>query len=93
MTQIDVQKLLNELPVNLVGDGQMPNMFFVSVKGNVVLATTDAHAAYGYWEQLNPNQDSALEDRLNGVVCSSSIEDETDTRIIIDDMHRFGLLD
>lgn len=69
---------LEKMASNLVGDGKAPNIFFVSIGGNIVMITLDFDAAYEFWKQ-NSNQrqhETALEDRKTGVL--ATVEPESD---------------
>ncbi len=90
---------LNSLAYDMVGDGQTPNVFFVTLKGDVVLVTVDVAQAYGYWRGLaNARKECGLEDRMIGTVCEAGpIYDENgmakpQTFQRIDDAKRWGLL-
>ena len=71
-------KQLNALASEMVGDGKSPNLFFVTVKGNVVLTATDFAQAYGYWKSLArgyPKRiETMLEDRKVGIIASAGME-------------------
>ena len=85
---------LNKLATEMVGDGQSPNLFFVSCKGNILLVTTEFDTAYDYWRFMPRDVETMLEDRLNGVLASTeSIEDGStilrtydDTRMLQSDV-------
>ena len=70
-------KELEGLARNLVGDNEKPNLYFVSDKGGVLLVTTDFIMAHGTWKQLPRDQESALEDRLVGVLASTEPESDS----------------
>jgi hypothetical protein len=93
---------LEKLASELVGDGKRPNLFFVSVAGEVRLIARDFDLAYDAWRGLpyscglSPHAEVLLEDRLHGVICQTQLEVERpDTgakvRITIDDSKNFGL--
>jgi hypothetical protein len=87
-------KQLNTLARNMVGDGQKPNVYFVTVQGNSVLIATDFAQAYGYWRSLaNSRTESALEDRQIGVIADAGYLNEgAPTRWEVrDDSRHFGL--
>ena len=75
----------------MVGDGQIPNVFFVSEFSNVdgpglVMVTRDFNAAYTFWQSLPRTCETSLEDRLVGVLCSTEpIEDGSKILRTIDD--------
>ena len=60
--------VLEALARERVGDGQLPNLFFVSTYGNIQMVTLDEHAARAYWLTLPREADPILEDRLNGIL-------------------------
>lgn len=64
---------LNDLARDFVGDGNVPDVFFVTDRGDVVTVTYDATVAYDHWRSLasrRPLIESALESRKVGVVAS-----------------------
>lgn len=63
-------KALETLASEMVGDGKSPNLFFVTVLGNVTMITRDFQSAVHYWQKLPPLTQSAIEDRRTGVICS-----------------------
>ena len=68
-------KELNKLATEMVGDSGKPNVFFVSLEGNVQMVTTDFWQAYDYWKSLTPRlsgKETMLEDRKYGVICDRS---------------------
>jgi hypothetical protein len=72
--------VLNTLARDFVGDGKHRNMYFVTDNGDVVTITDDRDVAVAHWRQLaarRPLVESALEDRLTGVI--ASVEPEIDT--------------
>lgn len=78
---------------DMVGDGRKPNRYFVTDGGRVVLVTTDRVAAYRHWVVLarrRPLAESALEDRLFGVIASVSPDsDAPGARLeVLNDMDR-----
>jgi len=67
---------LENIARETVGDGKSPNLFFVSVEGNIGMITQDFLAAYRYWRDLPRNIETALEDRKTGTICDTTpIED------------------
>jgi hypothetical protein len=86
---------LEELARMLVGDGKNPNLFFVSVEGNVVMISRDFDSAYRKWREhaYTYDHECALEDRKNGTI--SSVEPEEDDPLgrmtTTDDSKRLGL--
>jgi hypothetical protein len=74
-------KQLNQLATEMVGDGKKQNVFFVTAKANVVLIAIHFETAYQYWRSLaNARQESALEDRQTGVICSAGMEPQYDSK-------------
>jgi len=75
-------KKINELEAlasNLIGDGQSPNLYFVTDRGVVVTVTRSFEVAREEWKQLSrrsPRLECALEDRKVGVL--ASVEPESD---------------
>lgn len=79
-------ELLEGLASQLIGDGQTPNLFFVTIAGNVQLITREFDTAYDYWRFLPRNIETTLEDRLTGVICSTEpIEDGSTKLVTYDD--------
>lgn len=81
-------KILNDLPVNMVGDGGSPNVFFVSLEGNVLLISLDFNVSYHFWRLISSkrDKDTTLEDRQHGVLASVEPEEEGSDKLIrIDD--------
>lgn len=60
--------LLEALASERVGDGLLPNLYFVSTYGNIQMVTLDEHAARAYWLTLPREADPVLEDRLTGIL-------------------------
>ena len=64
---------LNDLRQKMVGDSQLPNVFFVSVGNDTQLVSTDFNQAYVFWKGLSNTQktkEPAMADRIFGVICS-----------------------
>lgn len=64
---------LNDLARKMIGDSQLPNVFFVSVANDTQLVTTDFNQAYSFWKGLSRTQktkEPALADRVYGLICS-----------------------
>ncbi len=83
---------LQQMAVNIVGDGRRPNIFFVSVAGMITVITLEFTVAYRAWKAYAAGGDmeTALEDRLTGVIASvAPEEDDSDTLIRIDDSAHF----
>ncbi len=70
---------LEELARTMVGDGEKPNVFFVSESGEIRLVTTDFDLAYQCWRNISESleRETALEDRLNGTLASVQPEYES----------------
>ena len=73
---------MEALARDMVGDGKMPNVYFVSEfsKGKdgpgLVMISRDLNAAYTFWQSLPRTFETTLEDRLTGVLASTEpIED------------------
>lgn len=80
---------LNALARDYVGDGESPNHYIVTDRGNVVTVSDSFNTAYAHWQRLaarRPLVECALEDRLTGVLASVEPRDNpTDTRLIVID--------
>ena len=70
-------KNYNTQAQNEVGDGGLPNRYFVSVQGNVFIVSEDLDEAYTIWRHLPKNVETCLEDRLFGIICDTSLNEET----------------
>jgi hypothetical protein len=55
----------------MVGDGGKPNVYFVSDRSTVILATRHFKVAYAAWDALPKDHETTLEDRQNGVIAST----------------------
>jgi len=76
----------------MVGDGQSPNLYFVSLEGVIITVTRDFRTAHAEWSSLPTNVETMLEDRKNGVICDTSpIEDGSPILRTYDDSHFCGL--
>lgn len=87
---------LQILDSQMIGDGQMPNLFFVSEQGVIVTVTCDFSTAYSAWNKLatqTPRIECALEDRVNGTIADvGPSEDEPTGKLFRrDDSVTFGL--
>lgn len=85
---------LNKMAIKHVGDGQKPNLFFVTCSGNTILITSESDIAYKTWQKLPHNEETTLEDRLNGVVASCEKEHDDNDKWtgkywVNDDFSRF----
>lgn len=69
-------KELNVLATELIGDGKTPNLFFVSIKGDIVLVTPEFDTAHEYWLYLPRTIETALEDRRNGMLAATEPEED-----------------
>lgn len=78
---------LDALPREMVGDGKRPNVFFVTDEGHIALISLDFEISYLFWKTLaarRPLIESALEDRLTGVIASVEPEsDEPGARLMV----------
>lgn len=86
-------KKLNDLATEMVGDGKKKNVFFVTVKGDVVLIAVDFAQAYGYWRSLaNTRVQCMLEDRQTGVLADAGYlnEEQPHRWEVHDDTRAFG---
>ena len=64
---------LDELARDIVGDGQTPNVYFVTSYGKVQTITLSSEVAYEHWKDLvyrAKQSEPCLEDRLVGTICS-----------------------
>lgn len=72
-----------------IGDGMPPNLYFVTDEGVIVTITRSRELAYRHWRELSkrrPMVESAMEDRLNGVLASVEPEsDEPNARLVVSD--------
>jgi hypothetical protein len=84
-------KQLNELASTMVGDGDSPDVFFVTDKnGDVAMITVDFERAYSFWNDLPKTEQSTLENRKWGVICSTEPRNENDSRLVtMDDATEF----
>lgn len=75
---------------DMVGDGLVPNLFFVSCKGTIGMITGDFQAAYDYWKALPKTMETTLEDRQWGVIADTS-PDEDNSKLLVtwDDSRAF----
>lgn len=81
---------LELLATNVVGDGGVPNLFFVSIEGVIITVTRTFSVAYDHWKSLPRDKETALEDRKWGVICSTGAREEGSSQLItIDDSSRF----
>lgn len=85
--------VLEELARTMVGDGQTPDLFFITQKGVVVAVDVDPEAAYSRWRQCQHGKrgpvECALENRTYGVIASWQPEsDEPGARLECIDHYR-----
>lgn len=76
---------LEVLASQMVGDGKKPNLFFVSTEKNgIVFISRYFPSAYEMWKQVSIGncQETTLEDRQNGVLCSVEPEEEGSKKLI-----------
>lgn len=90
---------LDELAVNLVGDGNSPNLFFISRNNEdgqtatVITVTHDYNVAYSAWKMLAtrcPSLCPTLEDREHGTIASIDRDEETGRLVEHNDCNAFG---
>lgn len=71
---------LQTLASNHIADGDKNNFYFVSLNGIIQTVTSDFGVAYRHWRGLPRNQESALEDRQYGVICSVEPKEENQNK-------------
>lgn len=72
-------KELDKLATEMVGDGNKPNVFFVTHKGKVTTITRHFEVAHREWRKFAMQRmESALEDRLTGTIASAGVEETFD---------------
>jgi hypothetical protein len=82
---------LETLASSIIGDGKLPNVYFVTVAGKVRYIATNFDEARELWRKLPRNIETALEDRLFGVIASTEPRDDEDTRLVTyDDSNTFA---
>jgi len=80
---------LEDLARDMVGDGQRPNLFFVTLEGSVWTITMSLRDAYASWKDVATHtRNTTLEDRLHGIVASTYQDPETRRWVIEDDVER-----
>ncbi len=83
---------LETLASELIGDGQEPDLFFVTDRGNVCLLSVDGEQAYEAWLSLArrlPLTECSLESRTIGVLCTVEPEEDNSPHLVCwDDYHR-----
>ena len=73
---------LEALARDMVGDGETPDLFFVTDRGNVVCIETSAPKAYRRWKALaarRPLRECCLENRTYGTICSVEPQSDEDS--------------
>jgi hypothetical protein len=85
---------LETLARDMIGDGQSPDLFFVTDRGQVVSVDVCALSAYGRFMALarRPEKhECALENRTFGVIASIEPIDDTPNarRVLCDDFRMF----
>lgn len=77
-------EILNQMARDMVGDGERPDVFFVSINGNVTTVTSSFRTAYEEWLRVSRTKkvETSLEDRVFGVIASVEPEDEGSSRLI-----------
>jgi hypothetical protein len=77
-------EILDQMARDMVGDGERPDVFFVSVAGNIATVTSSFKTAYEEWVRVSwkAKIETALEDRLFGVIASVEPEDDGNARLI-----------
>ena len=88
---------LETLARETVGDGQTPDLFFVTDQGTVVTVTRDFDVASTAWVRLAQagrwQTECALENRTFGVIASvEPEEDESDRMVVCDSRGTFARL-
>lgn len=84
---------LERLASDMIGDGKVPDLFFVTHGGNVILVARDFEIAYSVWKNISHQRtlETSLENRRTGVL--ASVEPESDrpgARLVLhDDTHDF----
>jgi hypothetical protein len=76
---------LNDLATKLVGDGQEPNMYFVTVEGETITVTKSLAVAHAEWKgiAIYLRQECVLEDRSTGVLaCVEPESDEPGAKLV-----------
>lgn len=79
---------LEQLASEMVADGKTPNVFFVSLEGQVQLVTRDGAVAYALvqsYRRTRRKQEYSLEDRLNGCLVTNEPDDENSKRLVLID--------
>lgn len=75
---------LNAIALRFVGDGNFLNYYFVTDRRHVVMITDDYDAALLRWQAIarkTPMQESAMADRLTGVI--ACVEPDGDSTTVL----------
>lgn len=75
-------KELNALATKMIGDDQAPNLFFVSLQGNILLVTTEFDTAYAYWRFMPRTIETALEDRQHGLLAFTAPQEDGSSKLV-----------
>lgn len=77
-------KQFEDMARDMVGDATMPDLFFVSVGGHIVTISLDFKAAYEEWRVRSRGNkvETALEDRLFGVIASVEPEEDDSPKLV-----------
>lgn len=77
-------KPFEDMARDMVGDGKTPDLFFVSVAGNIVTVSLDFQSAYEEWRVRSRGNrvETSLEDRLYGTIASVEPEDDGSPKLI-----------
>lgn len=80
---------LEALASEVIGDGQSPNLYFVTVAGRgVILVSREFDTAYDCWRFLPRSIETTLEDRKIGVICSTEPIEEGSKKLVTHDDSR-----
>ncbi len=68
---------LERLASEIIGDGKLPNLYFVTVEGKVIMITQDFEGARKSWSRFAAAMDvpTSMEDRQVGVLASVEPEE------------------
>lgn len=81
-------KQLETLAREMVGDGQAPELFFVTDQGVVTTITRDFSLAYRDWQSIARSglrRECALEDRRFGCIASVEPEEDGSSKLVVRD--------
>lgn len=85
---------LQELATKLVGDGQSPNLYFVSKEGVNICVTRFFETAYTLWQAISREREceTSLEDRRHGTLADVAPDPERGPGLFRQDhCHALGL--